>query len=71
MEQTPKIYQAYMLRLWREDPLAPPRIIVENVQSREKQGFSSLPDLVDFLQASLDELSDPDESKPPHEFKNA
>jgi hypothetical protein len=58
MDNSPKQYQAYMLRLWREDPLSPLRIIIENVQSQEKQGFGSLPELVDFLQQDFESLPD-------------
>ena len=51
-------YRAYLLRLWRvADEGGNWRARLENIESGEAQGFSSLGKLIEFLQ-SLEDMGD-------------
>lgn len=47
----PSHYQAYLIRLWREDEDAAWRIVVTHVATGERHHFPSLGDLFAFLQS--------------------
>lgn len=46
-------YQSYMLRLWRPDGSSNWRIQIESIHSGQRQSFSELPGLVQFLQSQI------------------
>lgn len=50
MNESTTKYQSYLLRLWRPDRKAGWRIMVESVNSGERQTFTDLPSLVEFLE---------------------
>ncbi|MCA9935549.1 MAG: hypothetical protein H6662_08640 [Ardenticatenaceae bacterium] len=45
----PTHYQAYLVRLWREDNSTPWRVTVKHVLTQEQHHFASLEDYVVFL----------------------
>lgn len=53
MNYLPPSYQSYMLRLWRPSDDADWRIQLESVHSGERQSFSELSGMVQFLQAQI------------------
>jgi hypothetical protein len=46
-------YQSYLLRLWRPDSSTIWRIQIESIPSGQRQNFSELLGLVQFLQSQL------------------
>jgi hypothetical protein len=54
-------YQAYLLRLWREEADLPFRAMLEDPHTGQRHGFANLAQLVTFLQQldadSMDESS--------------
>jgi hypothetical protein len=58
VQERPPHYRAYMLRCWeargeRPSPLGAWRFSLENVQTKEKRGFSDLAALVAFVEEEL------------------
>ena len=51
-------YRAYLLRLWRDEPGAPWRALLRDVQTGRRHGFSDLESLCAFLQAQACEDED-------------
>jgi hypothetical protein len=49
MDNTSRRYQAFLLRIWREDEQTPWRIQIENPHTREIIGFQNIEKLVSFL----------------------
>jgi hypothetical protein len=50
-------YQSYLLRLWQPDRKANWRIMVESVGSGERQSFSDMESLYEFLKTRTDKRS--------------
>jgi len=50
MSEKKNTYMAYLLRLWREDETTSWRVMLENIQTRERTGFSNLAKLAAFLE---------------------
>lgn len=48
-------YQAYLLRIWREDELSPWRASTKEVQSGNQQHFANLSELFEFLISQTEE----------------
>lgn len=46
---TKKAYQAYLLRIWREDEFSPWRASAQGVQGDNQRQFASLVALFDYL----------------------
>lgn len=46
----PERYRSYLLRLWRESPGAPWRVLVHSVQSGDERCFAGLAGLLQFLE---------------------
>ena len=44
-----RLYHAFLLRLWRENEKEGWRVMLENVQSGEKQGFAGISSLIQFI----------------------
>lgn len=54
MPETPKTYQAYLLRLWHVREVRDTwRVSLEDAQTRELRGFSSLAELCRFLNEQI------------------
>jgi hypothetical protein len=58
-------YDAYLLRLWREDENAPWRFSLRQVGSERWHGFATLDNLAAFLQAQIDDRSEKIPRAPP------
>jgi len=52
-----KDYQAYLLRIWREDRYSPWRASTQEVRAGKQMQFASLSELFDFLRSKTE---DPD-----------
>lgn len=64
-EGSPKNYNAYLLRLWRDNEVMPWRAMLENPYTGEKQGFASLPLLFSYLETQTNSSVDtPPKSSP-------
>jgi hypothetical protein len=48
-------YQAYLLRLWRENEADPWRASLENTHTGERRSFASLPSLLLYLEQETGE----------------
>ena len=68
MTQKQPDYLAYLVRLWRANDItesrAPARepvwrVSIENPHTRERQGFASLEELLDFLRKQIGAAPDP------------
>ena len=57
---TTREYRAYLLRLWRESKNSGWRVLLVNPNSGEKKGFTTVADLIPFLE---NELGNADEMK--------
>ena len=55
--QTPRAvfphYQSYLLRLWQETPQTPWRVSLQPTGSDQRLGFSSLEDLIDYIETQI------------------
>jgi hypothetical protein len=61
MGDEPEFYRSYLLRIWRGGDAATPvwRLLIEDVRSHERRGFSSLEQLLAFLQEQAGMRSPP------------
>jgi hypothetical protein len=54
MMSVKKDYQAYLLRIWREDNYSPWRASTQEVRGGEHRQFASLSELFDFLRSQTE-----------------
>jgi hypothetical protein len=65
MGDGPEVYHSYLLRVWRAGSAEAPswRLLIEDVLSRERYGFTSLEELAAFLLARAGASSTPVRSR--------
>lgn len=61
--QDASTYQAYLLRLWRDNPQSPWRATLQSAATEELRHFATLTDLWAFLRAEMGVQDDDDNDK--------
>lgn len=61
--ESPRRYQAYLLRLWQEEPDRPWRASLQEAGTDRRRGFSDLERLLAFLYAQTDPEARPEPSR--------
>ena len=69
------VYKAYLLRLWPVRSAGDTgewtswRAVLENVHTRERQGFASLEELFEFLRTRMEVMIEDGETDSEHELR--